>query len=124
MHLINVALLASAGMLLTMGPTVGSTARLERSLALGMTAAVWWEIAEYAAFISGSSERRTAYQDTLSDLALGCIGAVLAAALLDRLTSRGRLEHIVPVTAASSFRASTIEHVTHELSTCCQRCRR
>src|SRR5215213_10220679 len=79
MHLMNVALLAAAWVLLTMDSSVGFAARLERSSALGMTAAVWWEIAEYAAFVSGSSERRTAYEDTLGDLALGCLGAVLAA---------------------------------------------
>jgi hypothetical protein len=97
MHLMNVALLAAAWMLLTMDASAGFGARLERSLALGMTAGVWWEIAEYAAFVSGSSERRTAYGDTLGDLAMGCIGAVLAAYLLHRLASRGRLHAVVPL---------------------------
>jgi hypothetical protein len=97
MHLVNVALVAAAWMLLTMDASTGFAARLERSLALGMTAAVWWEIAEYAAFVSGSSERRTAYEDTLGDLALGCGGAVLAACLLHTLALRGRLDAVVPL---------------------------
>ena len=98
MHFMNVALLAAAWMLLTMDDSTRFTARLERSLALGMTAAVWWEVAEYAAFVAGSSERRTAYEDTLADLGLGCVGAVTAAYVLHRLGSRGRLVAIVPLT--------------------------
>ena len=103
MHFMNVGLLAAAWMLLTINGSTRFTSRLERSLALGMTAAVWWEVAEYAAFVAGSSERRTAYEDTLADLALGCVGAVTAAYVLHRLGSRGRLEAVVPVTRAHAM---------------------
>lgn len=48
---------------------------MERALAFGVTAALGWEIAEFFAFISGSSEREGAYTDTLGDLGLGTAGA-------------------------------------------------
>jgi hypothetical protein len=43
--------------------------------------AVLWEFAEYFTFIRNSPELRTAYTDTLGDLALGLAGSTLAAAL-------------------------------------------
>ena len=55
-----------------------------------------WEIAEYFAFISKSSERRSAYTDTLGDLALGTLGAVVAALAIRGLWSRGRLADAAP----------------------------
>ena len=48
---------------------------MERSLAFGVTSAVAWELAEYFAFISKSTERTFAYADTLGDLGLGTLGA-------------------------------------------------
>jgi hypothetical protein len=72
---------------------------------------VYWrerEIAEYFAFLKTSPERLGAYTDTLSDLALGSLGSLLAAFVvraiwrhgglltaapqLDRLGQRGVLE--------------------------------
>jgi hypothetical protein len=79
MHVMNTGLLAAALILLTMDRTVGLGAMLERALACGATAAVAWEIAEFYAFIHGSSERQHAYSDTLGDLGLGILGAVTAA---------------------------------------------
>ena len=96
MHLMNTGLLTAAVLLLTMHRTAGLGAILERSLAFGVTAAVGWEIAEYFAFISKSSERRSAYTDTLGDLALGSFGAVLAAVALRGLWRRGRLVDAAP----------------------------
>ncbi len=43
--------------------------------------AVLWEFGEYFTFIRNSPELRTAYTDTLGDLALGLAGSVLAASL-------------------------------------------
>lgn len=70
MHFRNTGLLATAVILLTMHRSKGLGAIVERSLAFGVTAAVAWEIAEYFAFTSKSSERPGAYTDTLGDLAV------------------------------------------------------
>lgn len=51
------------------------------AVGFGAVTAVLWEFGEYVAFIRHSSELRTAYTDTLGDLALGLGGSVLAACL-------------------------------------------
>jgi hypothetical protein len=66
-------------LLLTMDRTASRLRLLERGLAFGATSAIAWELAEYAAFLSSSSEKRFAYADTLGDLSLGVLGAVVAA---------------------------------------------
>lgn len=81
-HVMNPGLLTAAVILLTVPPTSSLTATLERALAFGMTAAAAWEVAEYAAFISRSTEKQSAYSDTLGDLALGAVGAVVAALII------------------------------------------
>lgn len=96
MHLMNTGLLTAAVLVLTMRHRSTLTAVLERSLAFGVTAAVGWEIAEYFAFISKSSERRHAYADTLGDLALGSLGAVIAGVVVHRLWRRGLLMSAAP----------------------------
>ncbi len=96
MHFMNVALLAAAVVLLTMHRSAGLLSVLERALAVGSTAAIGWEIAEYFAFISGSEERRFAYADTLSDLGLGVLGAVVAAFAIHLLWRRGALRETAP----------------------------
>lgn len=78
-HVMNPALLTAAVILLTVPKTSTLRTTLDRALAFGMTTAVAWELAEYAAFVSGSTERRTAYPDTLGDLALGGVGAATSA---------------------------------------------
>ena len=62
--------------------------RLERVVVFGLAVgfgavtAVIWEFLEYFTFIrANENELRTAYTDTLGDLALGLSGSVLAAAL-------------------------------------------
>ena len=62
--------------------------RSSAGLAFGATAAIGWEIGEYVAFVSRSSERRFAYADTLGDLGLGTLGAVVAAGTVHRLWAR------------------------------------
>lgn len=49
---------------------------------VGALLAVGWELAEYVTFIHNGTELDTAYTDTLGDEALGCLGAILAAALV------------------------------------------
>jgi hypothetical protein len=48
------------------------------ALGFGATAAVIWEVGEYVAFVRHSPELQTAYTDTLGDLTLGTLGALLA----------------------------------------------
>lgn len=79
MHFMNTGLLVTAVLLLTIDSKASRLRVLERGLAFGATAAIAWELAEYAAFISTSTEKQFAYEDTLGDLALGLLGAVVAA---------------------------------------------
>ncbi|TDD62500.1 hypothetical protein E1263_03415 [Kribbella antibiotica] len=58
------------------------------ALGFGTTAAVIWELGEYVAFVRHSPELQSAYTDTLGDLALGTLGALLAGLLLHRLAFR------------------------------------
>ena len=76
MHFMNTGLLAAAFILLTLPRAVGLGRVLERGLAFGATAAIVWELAEFFAFLSRSTEREFAYADTLGDLSLGTAGAV------------------------------------------------
>jgi len=78
MHFMNTGLLATAVLLLTMDRRASRLRVLERGLAFGGTAAIAWELAEYAAFISASTDKRFAYEDTLGDLGLGLLGVVVA----------------------------------------------
>jgi hypothetical protein len=65
---------------------------------VGALLAVGWELAEWFTFIRHGTELDTAYQDTLGDEALGCLGAGLAAVLVARLARRGGAH--VPLTGA------------------------
>jgi hypothetical protein len=95
-HFMNTGILTAGVILLTMHRTSTFRATLERGLAFGATAAIGWEIAEYYAFISTSSERRGAYTDTLGDLALGTSGSILAAVVVHTLWRMGRLVSAAP----------------------------
>lgn len=107
MHVLNTGLLAAAVVLLTL-PRVATLPRvLERSLAFGATAAIAWEIGEFLAFVSDSSERRFAYADTLGDLSLGVLGALIAGLVVHQLWRQGRLAGVEPITElAAASRAS------------------
>ena len=98
MHFVNTGLLAAAVILLTLPRSSGLLRTVERGLAFGATSAIVWELAEFFAFISKTSERRLAYGDTLGDLALGTAGALVAAMAVHRLRRRdGRHEGVVVV---------------------------
>lgn len=96
-HLVNTGLFAAALLLLTLPRSASLGATIERALAVGVTAALAWEIGEYFAFLSAYSGRIDAYADTLGDLALGTIGAVLAALGVHRLRRSGRLQDEDPM---------------------------
>jgi hypothetical protein len=102
MHFMNTGLIVAAVLLLTMSRGVGLWRLLERALAVGATAAIAWEVAEFFAFISKSTERTFAYADTLGDLGLGTLGAVVAALVLHRLWQRDRLSSIEPMPLAEA----------------------
>lgn len=40
--------------------------------------AILWELAEWYTFIRNGTELETAYEDTLGDMALGTLGALIA----------------------------------------------
>lgn len=90
MHFMNVTCLAAALVLITMVRTVSLRPLLERSMALGMTAALGWEVFEYVTFVRYSTEEPTAYGDTIGDLVMGWFGTI-AAALLVHLVWRSHL---------------------------------
>ncbi|WP_067440985.1 hypothetical protein [Nocardioides jensenii] len=96
MHFFNTGIITGAVILLTMHRSSTLMATLERSLAVGVTGAVLWELAEYAAFLSKSWERHGAYTDTLGDLSLGTLGSVGAALIIHALWKRGRLRDAAP----------------------------
>ena len=81
-HLVLTMCVSASLVLLTLHRTVSGVAVLERSVALGMTAALGWEVFEYVTFVTQSAERPTAYADTIGDLALGWVGTLLAAGLV------------------------------------------
>jgi hypothetical protein len=62
----------------------------------GALLAVGWELGEWYTFIRHGTELATAYEDTLGDLALGCLGAVLAGVVVARMSGR-RAERAEPV---------------------------
>ena len=78
MHFLN-WLLLTAGVLLAWAPRgVSRGVVVMCALGFGVSAALLWELGEYVAFVRNSPELGTAYTDTLGDLALGSLGAVLA----------------------------------------------
>lgn len=91
MHFMNTGLLAAAIILLTLPRSSGLWRTIERALAFGATSAIAWELAEYFAFVSRSSEHSFAYADTLSDLSLGTAGAVVCGVIVHSLWRQGRL---------------------------------
>jgi hypothetical protein len=78
-HFVNWAILVSAfGQLLIRLP-LERWAAWGLAVGFGAVTAVLWEFAEYYTFIRNSPELRTAYTDTLGDLALGLAGSLVAA---------------------------------------------
>ncbi len=94
-HLVNWAILTLAAGHVLLRLPLGRWTTGALAVGFGATTAILWEFAEYFAFIRDSPELRTAYTDTLGDLALGLTGSVLAAAvtagwLWPRVSRRGR----------------------------------
>lgn len=85
MHFMNAVLLSAGVVLLTLDATARLGEVVERSIAVGLTVSLGWELFEYLSFMTTSPERRMAYTDTLADLSLGFLGAVVAAVAVHRL---------------------------------------
>jgi hypothetical protein len=79
-HFVNWGILVAAfGQLLIRLPLTRLTAA-GLAIGFGAVTAILWEFAEYVGFIHANEEElRTAYKDTLGDLALGLSGSVAAA---------------------------------------------
>lgn len=82
MHMVNTATLSAAVLVLSGAFAARLGTRLAVAVASGITLSLTWELWEYYAFVTRSAESATAYGDTLGDLALGWVGAVLAAGLV------------------------------------------
>lgn len=54
---------------------------------LGAFLAILWELAEWYTFIRHGTELDTAYEDTLGDMALGTLGALIAGLVIARISA-------------------------------------
>jgi hypothetical protein len=90
MHLVATGALAAAVLVLAGADAAPFHRRVQLSVAAGVTLSLVWELWEFYAFVTRSSEAPTAYADTLGDLALGWVGAVLAAVLVGASGRSGR----------------------------------
>lgn len=81
-HFVNWAILCTAVALALRRVSIRGWVLFGLTLGFGAVSAVLWEFGEYFAFIRHSDELRTAYTDTLGDLALGLTGSMLAATLV------------------------------------------
>lgn len=82
MHLINWFFLTGGFLAIALPRGASWWHAVERGMAFALSTAVLWEIAEYLTFIRFSPELETAYTDTLCDLVLDSLGALLAIALM------------------------------------------
>ena len=83
-HLVNwVFLLGGLGLLLARD-VEPRWARVVLVTGLGALLALGWELGEWWTFIRHGTEIGTAYEDTLADMALGTLGALLAGLALSR----------------------------------------
>lgn len=81
-HLVNWAILTAGACVALSYLPLGRLNRFALGVGFGAFTAIIWELAEYVTFIRDSPELATAYTDTLGDLALGTLGAVIASALV------------------------------------------
>lgn len=82
MHLAATGALSAGVLILAGAAGTPLRHRLQLAVSAGLTLSLAWELWEYYAFVTRSGEAATAYADTLGDLALGWVGAVLAAVLV------------------------------------------
>jgi len=87
-HFADTGLLAAGIVLLTTTRATGIAEVLVHAVAIGITAALAWELFEYYSFVTRSDELPTAYADTLVDLMMGWLGAVTAAIVVHAVRRR------------------------------------
>jgi len=80
-HLVNWGILVSAFGQFLVRLSLQRAVVFGLAVGFGAVTAVLWEFGEYYTFIRNSPELRTAYTDTLGDLALGLTGSTIAALL-------------------------------------------
>jgi hypothetical protein len=88
MHFILWGLLTAGVLMAFAPPTLSRGLTAFVALGFGTTAAVVWEVGEYVAFIRSSPELQSAYTDTLGDLTLGTLGALLGGLILYQVRAR------------------------------------
>jgi len=86
-HLVNWAILVGGFGILLLRTQLGPWPLFGLAVGFGAVTAILWELLEYITFIRNSPELKTAYHDTLGDLALGLLGSALAAVAI-ALSSR------------------------------------
>jgi hypothetical protein len=79
MHIMNTGLVSAAFVILTVRESATIREIAEVAVSFGLSASLGWELFEYATFLTRSTEWTSAYSDTIGDLTLGWLGAVLAA---------------------------------------------
>jgi hypothetical protein len=89
-HFVNWAILVTGFTLLLERTSLPQQAIAALGIGFGAVAAIVWELLEYETFIKHSKELKTAYTDTLGDLALGLGGSVVAACGVAWIVSRRR----------------------------------
>lgn len=82
MHLVNTTVVSVVFVLLTVARPASRSVITNAAIAAGVTASLAWELFEYASFLTRTTEWTTAYSDTVGDLTLGWLGAVLAAVVV------------------------------------------
>ena len=80
-HFGNWILLAAGFVALGWPARATRLTRVALGVGFGAVAAIVWEAFEYVTFVPGSPEAATAYQDTLGDLVLGLLGALVGATI-------------------------------------------
>ena len=83
-HFVNWFFLNAGIGMLIVGAVRPTWARIVVIAGIGSMLALGWEIGEWYTFIRHGTEIETAYEDTLADMTLGTLGAVLAALVVVR----------------------------------------
>ena len=110
-HFANWALMCTAlGLLLLTVPELPAWTIAGLCIGFGASVAIVWEIGEYQTFILNTPEAKTAYRDTIGDLALGLSGSAIAglavAVTAWRHAGRRRPPVAQPASAKTSDRMS------------------
>jgi len=87
-HLVNWAILVGGFSVLLLRTRLDAWPIFGLAVGFGAVTAIVWELLEYVTFIRNSPELKTAYLDTLGDLALGLTGSMIAAVVAASVARR------------------------------------